>query len=236
MEEIKILEELRTLIPPLKKEELEQLHRELDADGRAIHPLVVWKQEGVLVDGHHRYAYCKKRGYPFEVRRLPFTSIDTVKNHMILQQLGRRNLDPKEASRLRGMLYHGRKKERGGARGKAKCQNDTLNTADKIAGETGVTSSTIHRDAKFAKACDAISTMAEDGDITGEEKDQVMAKPKAQIIKSAKSPEAAKKAAKPKKKQPKKEPHKKVVEGFARLNHPQMKKAISEIDKIWSSQ
>ena len=35
--------------------------------------------------------------------------------------------------RLRGMLYHGRKKERGGARGKAKGQNDPLNTADKIA-------------------------------------------------------------------------------------------------------
>ncbi len=61
MEEIKILEELRRLIPPLKKEELEQLHRELDSDGRAMHPLIVWKQEGVLVDGHHRYDYCKKK-------------------------------------------------------------------------------------------------------------------------------------------------------------------------------
>ena len=236
MEEIKILEELRTLIPPLKKEELEQLHRELDADGRAVSPLQVWKQEGVLVDGHHRYAYCQKMGYPFEVRRLPFTGIDAVKNHMILQQLGRRNLDPKEASRLRGMLYNSRKKERGGAREKARGQNVPLKTANKIAEETGVTSRTVKRDAKFAKACDAISTMAEDGDITGEEKDQVMAKPKAQIIMAAKSPERAKKAAKPTKKQPKKEPYKKVVEGFARLDHPQMKKAVSEIDKIWSSQ
>ena len=236
MEEIKILEELRTLIPPLKKEELEQLHRELDADGRAVNPLQVWKQEGVLVDGHHRYAYCQKMGYPFEVRRLPFTGIDAVKNHMILQQLGRRNLAPKEASRLRGMLYHGRKKERGRPVENKRCQNDTFKTADKIAEETGVTNSTIHRDARFADAHDAISTMAEDGSITVEEKDQVLAKPKAQIIKAAKSPDAAKRAAKPKKKRPKKEPYKKVVEGFARLDHPQMKKAVSEIDKIWRSQ
>ena len=236
MEEIKTLEELRTLIPPLKKEELEQLHRELDSDGRAIHPLVVWKQEGVLVDGHHRYDYCQKKGFPFEVRKLSFTSIDAVKNHMILHQLGRRNLDPKEASRLRGMLYHSRKKEHGGAKQKARAQNEPLKTYDKIAEETGVSRETVKRDAKYAEACDAISAMAEDGDITGEEKDQVMAKPKAQIIKAAKSPDAAKKAVKPKPRQPKKEPYEKVVIAFERLDGPQREKAFLEIDRIRETQ
>ena len=236
MEEIKILEELRRLIPPLKKEELEQLHRELDSDGRAMHPLIVWKQEGVLVDGHHRYDYCKKNGYPFEVRSLSFASIDAVKNHMILHQLGRRNLDPKEASRLRGTLYNSRKKERGGAKQKAKGQNDPLDTADNIAEKTGVSPKTIKRDAKYAEACDAISAMANNGDITGEEKDQVMAKSKTQIIKASKSPDAAKKAVKPKPRQPKKEPYEKVVIAFERLDGPQREKAFFEIDRIRETQ
>jgi hypothetical protein len=235
MRKLKILKELQELIPPLDPSELEQLHRELNSDCRAIHPLVVWKQEGVLVDGHHRYAYCQKMGFPFEVRRLTFTSIDAVKNHIILQQLGRRNLDGRQKDLLRGKLYNARKRKAHRPTHNS-VKVTELNTAEQIAQETGASPRKVERDAKFADACDAISTMAEDGDITGEEKDQVMAKPKAQIIDAAKSPEAAKKAAKPKKKQPKKEPHKKVVEGFARLDHPQMKKAVSEIDKIWSSQ
>ena len=102
--EIKILDELRDLIPPLNKEELAQHHREIETDGRANVPLTVWKQENVLVDGHHRYAHCIKHGFPFEVRRKTFTDIIDVKNHMSLHQLGRRNLDGTQAGMLRGEL------------------------------------------------------------------------------------------------------------------------------------
>ena len=122
-EEIKILDELRDLIPPLNEEELAQLHREIETDGRANVPLTVWKQENVLVDGHHRYAHCIKHGFPFEVRRKTFTDIIEVKNHMILHQLGRRNLDGKQASILRGELCISRSSSQGGDR-KSKPQNE----------------------------------------------------------------------------------------------------------------
>ncbi len=174
MKELKILKELQELIPPLDPSELEQLHRELDSDGRAIHPLVVWKQEGVLVDGHHRYDYCQKKGFPFEVRKLSFTSIDAVKNHMILQQLGRRNLDGKQKDLLRGKLYNARKRKahrptHNGAK------SAPLRTREQIAKETGVSPRKVEQDAEFASAAEKLGI--EHKVMSGEEK-----RPKVKII------------------------------------------------------
>ena len=239
-EEIKILDELRDLIPPLNKEELAQLHIDIETDGRANVPLTVWKQENVLVDGHHRYAHCIKHGFPFEVNRLSFTNINTVKNHMILHQLGRRNLDPKAASNLIGKLYKSRKQAVGGQLPKGVTQNGkALSTAEQVAKETGVSKNTVIRNEKFADAVDDITEMVKSEEITEQEKTEIMKKPKAQIIKAASSPEAAKKAANPsppRKKSVKVEPHKKVVDAFKKLDMKQMEKAITQIDKIWNSQ
>ena len=238
--EIKILDELRDLIPPLNKEELAQLHREIETDGRANVPLTVWKQENVLVDGHHRYSHCMKHGFPFEVRRLSFTDINTVKNHMILHQLGRRNLDPKAAAKLIGKLYKNRKQEHGGQISKGSTQNgNSLRTAEQVAKETGVSKNTVIRNEKFADAVDDITELVTNKKITEQEKTEIMKKPMAQIVKAAASPDAAKKAAKPKpprKRAAKVEPHKRVVEGFKKLDIKQMEKAITQIDKIWNSQ
>tara|TARA_R110000822_G_scaffold15713_1_gene53904 strand:- start:1052 stop:1816 length:765 start_codon:yes stop_codon:yes gene_type:complete len=254
MSEINILEELRTFIPPLRKEELEQLHRELDSDGRAREPLTVWKQKDVLVDGHHRYEYCTKMDYPFEVRRLSFPSIEVVKNYMILHQLARRNVDPKTASRLRGMLYLEKKKQvtnpdgnnqHGEVKAQSEPQPKAESTADDVAKETGVSRETVKRDAKFATACDKVTEMEQNGVITAEERIQIMEKPKSAIIKAAASSEEAKKVLsgttkpkpKPKPKQrPQEDPYKEVVRAFKNLEFKEMEKAIKEIDIIWNQQ
>ena len=238
-EEIKILDELRDLIPPLNEEELAQLHREIETDGRANVPLTVWKQENVLVDGHHRYAHCIKHGFPFEVRRKTFTDIIEVKNHMILHQLGRRNLDGKQAGILRGELCLSRSSSQGGDR-KSKRKKCVLKSTSKtVAEETGVSPRTIDNDVKLAKSVRALKSMVKKQDITEQEKKEIMKKPKTQIVKAGASTDAAKEAAKPKpprKKQVKVEPHKRVVEGFTKLDFEQMEKAITQIDKIWNSQ
>ena len=75
-------------------------------------------------------------------------------------QLGRRNVDPDTAAKLRGMLYEVRKQAVSNPDGanqhkEVKGQNDLqpkTTTAQVIAKETGVSEKTIKRDAKFAAA------------------------------------------------------------------------------------
>ena len=148
--------EFRDLIPALAPAELEQLHKSLCASG-CYTPLIVWKEEGILIDGHNRYEYCRQHNVDFQTIEMRFSSRDVAKNWIILNQLGRRNVSPETASALRGMLYNGRKstKAEAGAKGGAsKDQNDTCleSTAETVAAETGVSPATIKRDAKLVDA------------------------------------------------------------------------------------
>ena len=51
--DLQIDKEFAEKIPPLTKEEYEQLEANILADGVVINPLIVWN--GVIVDGHNRY-------------------------------------------------------------------------------------------------------------------------------------------------------------------------------------
>ena len=82
--------EFRDLIPPLNEEELKLLEESLVADG-CESPLIVWN--GVIVDGHNRYAICRKHGIPFSIQEKNFSSRDDAMLWMLRNQLGRRNLN-----------------------------------------------------------------------------------------------------------------------------------------------
>jgi hypothetical protein len=155
---IKIDPEFRDLIPPLSDEELDNLHTSISLDG-CLAPLIVWKQEGILLDGHNRYAFCKKCDYDFQVTEIKLPHRESAKNWIILNQLGRRNVSPDVAARLRGMLYISRKKEHG-VRGAEKSGQSghsfESKTRDEVANETGVSPRTIARDAAYAEACDTL--------------------------------------------------------------------------------
>jgi len=59
---------------------------------RALDPLKTWN--GILIDGHNRFAICTKHGLPFDV--LEVAGIETrvdAKIWIIQNQFGRRNLD-----------------------------------------------------------------------------------------------------------------------------------------------
>jgi N6-adenosine-specific RNA methylase IME4 len=53
---------------------------------------VVWKEEGILLDGHNRYRICQSIGAEFKTIELSFEDRDGAKEWMIKNQLGRRNL------------------------------------------------------------------------------------------------------------------------------------------------
>ena len=82
--------EFRDLIPPLNEEELKLLEASIVADG-CESPLIVWN--GVIVDGHNRYAICRKHEIPFAIQEKDFSSRDDAMLWMLRNQLGRRNLN-----------------------------------------------------------------------------------------------------------------------------------------------
>lgn len=88
--ELTVDPEFRDLIPPLNEEELKLLEESLVADG-CESPLIVWN--GVIVDGHNRYAICRKHEIPFAIQEKDFSSRDDAMLWMLRNQLGRRNLN-----------------------------------------------------------------------------------------------------------------------------------------------
>ena len=88
--ELTVDSEFRDLIPPLNEEELKLLEESIVADG-CESPLTVWN--GVIIDGHNRYAICRKHDIPFSIQEKHFDSREGVMLWMLRNQLGRRNLN-----------------------------------------------------------------------------------------------------------------------------------------------
>ena len=86
-------------IAPLTEDELRLLEESLLAEG-CRDPLVVWREENVLVDGHNRKAICDKQGLSYSVVYRSFRDVDAAKAWMDLNQLGRRNLSKDQRNEL----------------------------------------------------------------------------------------------------------------------------------------
>jgi hypothetical protein len=125
-QQITILDELRDLIPPLQEEEINQLEKNILAEG-CREALLIWQTTTnvvepastetsalyVLVDGHNRYGICLRHKLNFKIHLISFNSLKEVRDYMIDNQLGRRNLIPEQASYLRGLRYNTEKQAKG---------------------------------------------------------------------------------------------------------------------------
>jgi DNA modification methylase/ParB-like chromosome segregation protein Spo0J len=96
-EVIVIREDFKKLIPALTGEEYKQLEANILSEG-IRDPLVVWN--GYLVDGHNRYAIANKYSLEFRTVNKEFKDGNEVKEWMILNQFGRRNLNNYQRSVL----------------------------------------------------------------------------------------------------------------------------------------
>jgi hypothetical protein len=164
-DQLTILEELRDLIPPLLNDETQQLENNIKENG-CREALIVWETDNksigrkpenekkfILVDGHNRYRICKENDVDFKVNLQPFPSLSEVRDFMINNQLGRRNLSPEQVSYLRGLKYLKSRKDKGKYdREDHKGQNvPYASTADELAEKFNVSGKTIKRDAAFAE-------------------------------------------------------------------------------------
>ena len=97
--DIVVDEELRSLIPPLTDEEQAALEANVLSDG-CLDPLIVWREQQVLLDGHHRKEICDRFGIDYETRELSLPDRDAAKRWIIEHQFGRRNLTPFQRAEL----------------------------------------------------------------------------------------------------------------------------------------
>ena len=165
--DLQIDKEFAEKIPPLTKEEYEQLEANILADGVVINPLIVWN--GVIVDGHNRYRILQAHPeIPFQVHEKTFSDRYEVIAWICKNQLGRRNLTPAQRKYLIGKQYEAEKAMHGGNRDTsrdedgrftASYQNGNLpsneKTCDRIARENGLGRTTVIRAEAFAAGIDA---------------------------------------------------------------------------------
>ncbi|WP_247236737.1 hypothetical protein [Telluribacter sp. SYSU D00476] len=191
--QIKVLPELEELIPPLQEDEFRQLEENIIKEG-CREALLIWEttenhvsESGdpgthnfILIDGHNRYRICQKNQLDFKIHLVAFPSLPEVREYMIDNQLGRRNLSPEQISYLRGKKYNAQKISRGKYdRSSHKGQNVLYegeqesqehkgqnvpygseamgSTSQRLAKQFNVSEKTIKRDAEFAEGLDKLS-------------------------------------------------------------------------------
>ena len=165
MHNIVIDPEFRSLLPLLDKETYAALEANIIANG-CRDSLVLWN--GILIDGHNRYAICTEHDIPFTTVEKEFDSREDALIWIITNQVSRRNLNPKQLSHFRGLHYRADKRLQGNhsrTDGAAESyHNDNfqknVKTATRLSRHYKVSSPTILRDAKASEATDAIGEVS----------------------------------------------------------------------------
>jgi N6-adenosine-specific RNA methylase IME4 len=94
---IKINEDFKRLIPALTQEEYKQLEDNILKEG-IREKIITWN--GYIIDGHNRYEISQKWNLDFETESKHFDNENAVREWMILNQFGRRNLSNYQRSVL----------------------------------------------------------------------------------------------------------------------------------------
>ena len=151
-------------LPPLTEDEFKQLEENILADGKVIFPLMTW--HGFIADGHNRWKIIQKHPeIEYSTSELEAENEYAVLEWIYRTQIGKRNMTREQRNYAIGKMNEARKKSVGG-NGENQytvqlAQNGPIakkqkSTAETIAKEIGVGTSTVKRAAQFAKGVDAI--------------------------------------------------------------------------------
>ena len=160
-DELKIDPEFEKVIPPLTKDEYQQLKENILEDGRIMMPIAVWGD--IIVDGHNRYRIAREYGdIPFSTTQLTFANRHEAIAWICKNQLGRRNLSDEQKAYLLGKRYSAEKQiallrdENG--KFLPLGQNDPtvvgVRTSERIAKEVGKSEKHVRRAEQYAQALD----------------------------------------------------------------------------------
>ena len=167
---LKIKEEFKKLIPALTKEEFKQLEDNCMAEG-IREKILTWN--GFIIDGHNRYEISQKWDLDFETENKHFDSEESVKEWMILNQFGRRNLSNYQRSVLALELedvFSKKAKENQGRRNDIKqisAESKPIETRKELSKVASVSHDTIAKVKKIQeKATDEIKEKLSTGEVS----------------------------------------------------------------------
>lgn len=148
-----VLDELRDLLDTLREEEFAELKRSIEDEG-IRDPIVVWKEKNAIIDGHNRNKVAVLLGINPPTVEKSFPDVNAVKEWMLRNQLGRRNLTQGRFEYLLGKLYNENKQDPTKARTPTE---DGKTTASVIASQFGVSERTVRRAGDVAKGIDKLA-------------------------------------------------------------------------------
>ncbi len=91
----KISEKFRDRLRPLDGDERQELMLGLNQYG-CLEPVLGWKEERILLDGHNRVSICADLSLEYRIRWLTFKDENAAMLFVVRHQLGRRNTTPAE--------------------------------------------------------------------------------------------------------------------------------------------
>ena len=118
MIEFKIDPEFRDKIPAMPPEDFNGLREDIIRDGYVRDPLVVWKEENILLDGHHRWRVIQENrellGKKFKVDYKSFSDRWAAIAWICANQLHKHNMNEIQRMKLLQEEHDARKKTQGG--------------------------------------------------------------------------------------------------------------------------
>jgi hypothetical protein len=140
-------EEFKNILPPLSEAEHVALEENITEWGSARDPIMVWKEESIIIDGHHRYSVCEAYNLPYEVKFISFGSRGSAIDWVFQNQLGRRNLTPQRLKYLQGKIAE---------RILSKPRGNRDKEIKKFAEQQGVSDRTIYKSAQYSETVDSL--------------------------------------------------------------------------------
>lgn len=170
MQELQCDPEFERFVPPLTQEEFELLEQSIVTEG-CRDAICIWN--GVIIDGHNRYAICKKHDIPFQTKEMVLETRDDAIAWICTNQMGRRNITEETRRYLIGKRFDAEK--RIGARnilgrnqysapevspsilGKAKQVDTKHGIASSLGAEYRLSHATVEKYSRYAQAIDRIA-------------------------------------------------------------------------------
>ena len=146
-------EEFQKLIPPLTDDEYRQLEENCIKEG-IREAILVWDRgdDLVIVDGHNRYKIAREHNLKWNHKVMHFESREAVKEWIIKNQFGRRNLSPYDRSllalKLKPLITEKAKANQVRSTENRVCQKSDkqkVDTKKELAKVAGVSHDTIHK-------------------------------------------------------------------------------------------
>lgn len=195
MQKLSINPELQRLIPPLTREEYQQLESNVLAEG-IREAILIWN--GTVVDGHNRYNIAQHHGLEYDTSEMYFKSLDDCKEWMILNQFGRRNLSNYQRSVLAlelEQVFRDKAKENQGKRNdipqKSAESYKPMETRQELAKVANVSHDTIAKVKVIeSKANDGVKAKLQTGEVSiNQVYQEIKKQEKAEILQERKSRE-----------------------------------------------